>query len=225
MNKTKLSILLFFLLASHYPVDASEHVESTMPSISRTGEESIPSAVNSRLKVAKVQNKGFTLILNDGSEWGVDSVTSGTCSYLLLPMRVFDQVVMGQQNDVSDWEAGDCIAFRYADGGNFFQFHLIVENVSKDEWTLVRLTKAPDVDNPDCVFVQQFDPETGLLLLSDGSRCRIKLRPRGPRHLLYGLVDVSSPERSWEVGDPITLLEGYVWNHHLDEMEICRPAS
>src|SRR5438309_655104 len=91
-----------------------------------------PSQAQSRpfthyLSVLDIEDNGLVLVLNDGSKWDI--------KYFGGAWKLFGWG-WTEQERVSHWEVGDTIEIQYPGSGNYLDFILIINNISKNDHAL-----------------------------------------------------------------------------------------
>lgn len=173
----------------------------------------------SYLTIESIQNSGLVLELNDGSMWDIQYFGG---LWRLLGWGWIEQ------NEVSHWNVGDKIEILYPGDGNFYDFLLLIANITKKEEIYATLKQAPSVNYSACLWIAEFDKNKNLVTLNDGSKW---IRTNSD---MYGVFfnNKNSSLNLWETGDPITLIkaEGWLnkntfllWNHVTHEMPVVSP--
>lgn len=169
------------------------------------------------LKIRAVKDQGLVLVLNDGSEWDIQYVS---IQWKLLGYG------WGEQINVSQWSEDDEIDVQYPGSGNFFDFVLIIKNLTKNEEAYVTLKEPPSTTEEATLFVVDYNDHSRCVTLNDGS-----VWFRTKRDLYGAFLGLQyRPQEDWEVGDTISLLsiEGWfnqdflLWNHTTNEMPVVK---
>lgn len=205
----KINLLAFFLLTILCNICVAEEN-------SKANSQSRISTKSAYLTVQNIQDDGCVLGLFDGSEWEIQ--------YFGSIWRLFGWG-WKEQKKFSHWSVGDNIEIQYPGSGNFVDFVLVLNNLSKREIALATLKRAPTLDYFECLQILSFDKETNHFMLSDGTFW-LKTTTN-----MYGafLKNESTPPNEWEPGDPVTLIRGegwlnsktfFLWNHRANEMPL-----
>lgn len=166
------------------------------------------------LNVSDIYDNGLVLKLNDGSEWDL-KYFGGVWKLLGWGWT--------EQNEVSHWTIGDAIEIQYPGSGNFTDFILVINNLSKNEKALASLKQVPSVDYSACLWIADFDKDTRHVTLSDGT---VWFKTTTDMHGAFFQPRASS-RGEWKIGDALTLIRGegcwaansfFLWNHSTNEM-------
>ncbi len=202
----KLGTILFLLLLAFGQYSFAESIENKTPEKDLIF---IP-----YLTIKDVDNEGLMLKLNDGSEWDIKYFGG---AWKLLGWG------WTEQKEVSHWTIGDIIEVQYPGSGNFTDFILVINNISKNEKALAYLKEVPSADYSACLWVMSFDENTNRVTLSDGTVWD------KTKTDMYGAFfqQKQSFQGKWEIGDVLTLIRGegwlntnsfFLWNHSINEM-------
>lgn len=174
------------------------------------------------LTVQEINNEGHALVLNDGSQWDIQ--------YYGGLWRLVGYGWVEKEN-VAHWSVGDFVEVQYpGSSGNFFDFHLVLVNISQDEEVLATLKQAPSADHKACLWISDYNEKNNHFVLSNGSAW-----VKGKKDLygaFFGKHEQS--KASWQPGDPVTLLSTdgvfnkgkiLVWNHATNEMPDVHPIN
>lgn len=170
--------------------------------------------LNSSLKVNDILDKGLVLVLNDGSFWDI-KYFGGIWKLLGWGWT--------EQKEVSHWSIGDAIEIQYPGSGNFIDFVLVINNLSRNEIALASLKQVPSVNYPACLWIADYDKDTRHVVLNDGT---VWFKTTTD---MYGAFFQQNPSSlsKWEIGDTLTLIRGegwlnanlfLLWNHSTNEM-------
>lgn len=205
MNKIGITLLLLLLTFGSY-----NFAEETFDNKSQVKDLTF----NACLTVSDIDDDGFVLVLNDGSEWNI-KYFGGVWKLLGWGWT--------EQYEVSHWTKGDTIEIQYPGSGNFTDFILVINNLSKNEKALANLKQAPSVDCPACLWIADFDKDTQRVTLNDGTIWSKTTTD------MYGAFFQQCPssQDAWKIGDALTLIKGegwlnansfLLWNHSINEM-------
>lgn len=166
---------------------------------------------NAYLAVKGIEDNGLVLILNDGSEWDI---------------KYFGEFWgWFEQKEVTHWTIGDIIEIQYPGSGNWTDFFLVINNLSKNQKALAYLKHVPSIDYSTCLWVMNFDEDTNRVTLNDGT-----VWFKSTTDMYDSAYNALSQERAlpqskWEIGDPLTLIRGegwlnansfLLWNHSIN---------
>lgn len=204
MNKLGTILFLLLITFGHYSVAESIENKTRVKNLT----------FNTYLKVEDIHDVGLVLKLNDGSEWDIKYFGG---AWKLLGWG------WTEQKEVSHWTIGDTIEIQYPGSGNFADFILVINNLSKNERALAYLKQAPSIDYSACLWVMDFDENTRRITLSNGT---VWFKTQIDMCGAFFQQDTFS-QGKWEIGDSLTLIRGegwlnsnsfFLWNHLINEM-------